>query len=111
MRQSIRALDKRRLVHLSSHCDAVEELIRYAEASEDKKLQPHPAYLEARRVLQMHAERLSGQSLVAQAPQPASSRPQGSPTTTDSAATSADSVPTENPPGRPLPPMRMARIW
>lgn len=111
MRQSIRALDKRRLVHLSSHCDAVEELIRYAEASEDKKLQPHPAYLEARRVLQMHAERLLGQSLVAQASQPSSSRTQGSTTATDNAANSADSVPTENPPGRPLPPMRMARIW
>lgn len=59
----------------------------------------------------MHAERLSGQSLVAQAPQSASNGPQGSATATDSAAAGTDSVPTEDPPGRPLPPMRMARIW
>ena len=31
MRQAIRALEKRRAVHLSGQCDAVEELIRYAE--------------------------------------------------------------------------------
>ncbi len=65
MRQSIRALETRRLVHLSNSCDAVEELVRYAETSADKKLPPHPAYLEARRVLASYAESLEGQSMVA----------------------------------------------
>ena len=65
MRQAIRALQKRRLLHLSNSCDAVEELVRYAESCADKKLPPHPAYLQARRVLQSHAETLAGQSMVA----------------------------------------------
>lgn len=59
MRQSIRALAQRRVLHLSTQCDGVEELIRFAEASKDKKLPPHPAYLEARRVLQRQAESAS----------------------------------------------------
>ena len=42
----------------------VEELIRYSESSEGKKLPPHPAYLEARRVLRQHAEVLAGQPMV-----------------------------------------------
>lgn len=50
IRQAIRALVRRRLLHLSTQCDAVEELIRHAEAN-DGKLPPHPAYLEARRIL------------------------------------------------------------
>ncbi|WP_258096695.1 hypothetical protein, partial [Klebsiella pneumoniae] len=49
VRQAIRALDKRRLLYLSSHCDAVEALLQYAESSPGRKLPPHPAYLEARR--------------------------------------------------------------
>lgn len=64
IRQAIRALHKRRLLHLSSHCDAIEELVHYAESSPDKKLPAHPAYLEARRVLQRHAESMAGQSMV-----------------------------------------------
>ncbi len=59
MRQSIRALAHRRVLHLSTQCDAVEELIRYAEGSQGKKLPAHPAYLEARRVLQRQAEVIS----------------------------------------------------
>lgn len=50
VREAIRALDRRRLLHLSSRCDAVEELIRYTE-SNGGKLPPHPAYLEIRRIL------------------------------------------------------------
>jgi len=64
MRQAIRALEKRRLLHLSNSCDAIEELVRYAESSDDKKLPSHPAYLEARRVLTGYAESLAGQSMV-----------------------------------------------
>lgn len=67
MRQAIRGLEKRRKLHLTGQCDAVDELIRYAESSQDKKLPPHPAYLEARRVLQQHAEALTGQPMLAQA--------------------------------------------
>jgi hypothetical protein len=64
VRESIRALDKRRLLHLAYNGDAVEALIRYAEASPDGKLPVHPAYLEARRILQQHAEKLAGHSSV-----------------------------------------------
>ncbi|MGP8431830.1 helix-turn-helix domain-containing protein [Paraburkholderia fungorum] len=64
VRQAIRALDKRRLLHLSANCDAVEALLRYAESSPGQKLPVHPAYLEARRILQQHAEALTGQSMV-----------------------------------------------
>lgn len=126
MRQSIRALDKRRLIHLSTHCDAVEELVRYAEASDNKKLQPHPAYLEARRVLQSHAERLAGQSMVARTrPSPpapdvnatAQPEPAGNVSTdTCPATTDRSCAPPSLPQGtdksaRTLPPMRMARTW
>ncbi len=64
IRQSIRSLEKRRLLHISSNCDAVEELIRYAELAADKKLPAHPAYLEARRVITRQAENIVGQSMV-----------------------------------------------
>ncbi len=67
VRQSIRALERRRLVFLSTQCDAVEELIKFCESSEGKKLPVHPAYLETRRVLRMHAEALTEQSMVGQA--------------------------------------------
>lgn len=50
IRAAIRALERRRLLHLSTMCDAVEELIRYAEVN-GGKLPPHPAYLEVRRIL------------------------------------------------------------
>lgn len=63
IRESIRSLDKRRLLHLSQQADAVETLIRYAEANQDKKLPVHPAYLEARRVLQSHVQQLQAQGL------------------------------------------------
>ncbi|MBK7424630.1 MAG: hypothetical protein IPJ48_16930 [Propionivibrio sp.] len=36
IRQAIRTLDKRRLLHISNDCDPIEELIRYAESSIDK---------------------------------------------------------------------------
>jgi transposase InsO family protein len=50
VREAIRALERRRLLHLSTRCDAIEELIRHAEAN-DGKLPLHPAYLEVRRIL------------------------------------------------------------
>lgn len=93
MRQAIRALDKRRLLHLSSRCDAVEELVRYAESSPDGKLPAHPAYLEARRVLSAHARELAATATPAPSPEP-----QPTP-----AAPSAARV--------ELPPMRRAQQW
>ncbi|WP_236674454.1 transposase [Paraburkholderia hospita] len=64
VRQAIRSLEKRRLLHLATSGDAVEALIRYAEAAPSGKLPAHPAYLEARRILQKHAEQVAGQSMV-----------------------------------------------
>jgi hypothetical protein len=125
IRQSIRSLDKRRLIQLSSQCDAVEELVRYAEASENKKLQPHPAYLEARRVLQMHAERLAGQSMVAHQrdtaaatraetkvkPKPSDTAPGGGAPPVAATATPTARTDNTEKPTTALPPMRMARTW
>lgn len=111
IRQSIRALHMRRLLHLSGSCDAVEELIRYAEASADKKLPPHPAYLEARRVLQGHAEYLAGQSMVSRA-RPEASPPAATASGAPEAAAPGTAPPAAEPkPARPLPPMLMAKTW
>ena len=59
VRESIRALERRRLMHLSARCDAVEELVRFAEAN-DGKLPVHPAYLEVRRILTSQAQAQAG---------------------------------------------------
>lgn len=95
MRQAIRALDKRRLLHLSSRCDAVEELVRYAESSPGRKLPAHPAYLEARRVLSANARELGAEAEPALAP----------PEATQPAAPTAVAASVA------LPPMRKAQQW
>ncbi|SPS02548.1 conserved hypothetical protein [Cupriavidus taiwanensis] len=100
VRKAIRALEKRRLLHLASHGDAVEALIRYAEAAPGSKLPVHPAYLEARRILQQHAERLAGESMVSRAshaePAAADAATPGTPETRQSTT---------------FPPMRRAQQW
>lgn len=118
MRTAIRALDKRRLLQLSGHCDAVEELIRYAEGSASKKLPPHPAYLEARRVLRAHAEALAGQPILAASKhedEPSVQHEGESPATGSSTATDpaskADTASNRPKPSSRLPPMRMAKTW
>ena len=108
-------LHKRRLLHLSSHCDAIEELVHYAESSPDKKLPVHPAYLEARRVLQSHAESMSGLSMVALARNPSTSVPtSGLSTAQGSSANSPEPKPPdaiEYSLACPLPPPRTAQQW
>lgn len=108
MRQAIRALEKRRLIHLSNSCDAVEELVRYAESSPGKKLPPHPAYLQARRVLQSHAESLAGQSMVALAKAGTPNRVANTPSDLDKPTSMA---PEALEPCALLPPLRMAQQW
>jgi len=98
VRAAIRSLEKRRLLHLAIHGDAVEALIRYAEASPDGKLPVHPAYLEARRILQQQAERSAGQSMVSLVKQ------HGAPVANAEAPSTARS-------DTPLPPMRWAQQW
>jgi hypothetical protein len=108
MRQAIRALDKRRMLHLSNSCDAIEELIRYAESSADKKLPSHPAYLEARRILTGHAQALAGQSMVAVVKAEQANRLIPAP------ANRLDTKPHTQEPetsGVSLPPRRMAKQW
>lgn len=116
MRQAIRALEQRRLVHLGANCDAVEALIRYAQSSENRRLPPHPAYLEARRVLQSHAEKLADQAIVGAA-QPlitCESTPPASQASSDRAkgasAPASDATAAPEPP-RQLPRMHMAKTW
>ncbi len=101
VRQAIRALEKRRLLHLANHGDAVEALLRYAEDSPERKLPLHPAYLEARRILEQHAQRLAGQSMVSivkHAEPPAANAK-------STAAAATPSSPTSSPP------MRRAQQW
>ncbi len=108
MRQAIRALEKRRMLHLSNSCDAIEELIRYAESSADKKLPSHPAYLEARRILTGHAQALAGQSMVAVVKAEQANRLIPAP------ANRIDTKPQTQEPetsGISLPPRRMAKQW
>ena len=107
VRAAIRALEKRRLLHLSGNCDAVEALIRYAESSPDGKLPVHPAYLEARRILQRHAETLSRQSLSAPIQSGTIPTPPAVTTAAEPAAQLAPPVPA----GVTLPPMRKAQQW
>jgi len=99
VRQAIRALEKRRLLHLATNGDAVEALIRYAEAAPSGKLPAHPAYLEARRILQKHAEQVAGQSMV-------SLSRIGSTAAVDSTPAQPDRET-----GAALPPMRRAQQW
>jgi len=106
IRQSIRSLEKRRLLHISKNCDAVEELIRYAESKTDHKLPAHPAYLEARRVIARQAQSLAVQSMIAKTGQIPDS-------TTSDVKPSADSAPPKphKAASSALPPRRMARQW
>jgi hypothetical protein len=98
VRQSIRALARRRLVFLSSGCDAIEALLQYAEDSPGKRLPPHPAYLEARRILQQYAEMVHGDSMVALARAPLPSEMVGDDRHVEAPTTA-------------LPPMRKAQLW
>ncbi|MGG5540773.1 hypothetical protein P4G95_26140 [Burkholderia vietnamiensis] len=100
VRTAIRALEKRRLLHLATNCDAVETLIQYCEASPGGKLPVHPAYLEARRILQQQAERTAGQSMVSLAKRPET---QAANVEVASVAPARSST--------PLPPMRRAQQW
>lgn len=59
VRRSIRALEVKRLIHLTGSADAPTELIKFSENQRDKKLPVHPAYLELRRILQAHADNFS----------------------------------------------------
>ncbi len=126
MRRAIRALDKKRRLHLSTQCDAVEELIRYAESSEGKKLAPHPAYLEARRVLQQYAEQLAGEPMVARVKDQMQQGAPGSPPPEQTARTPNPAPPAppsseptskskretrEQTPKPSLPRMKMAKVW
>ena len=113
MRQAIRALEKRRALHLSGQSDAVEELIRYAEGSRGKKLPPHPAYLEARRVLRKHAEELVDEPMVACASETLSTPSSLSTKTTQELerSTASEKPDKADKPRRPLPPMEMAKTW
>lgn len=64
VRKTCHALARKRLIYLASHTDPVEQLAEYAESQIDKKLPPHPGYLESRRILREFAETLTGQSMV-----------------------------------------------
>jgi transposase InsO family protein len=111
MRQSIRALAARRLLHLSTQGDPVEELIRYTEGSMQKKLPAHPAYLEARRVLQRQAKATaSSQASITPDTNCAelSLDPSEGRVTSDRSATPSQPP---SPRGQMLPPKRKAKVW
>lgn len=64
VRSAIRALEVRRLVHLTASNDAVDELIRFCEMQNDKKLPVHPAYLEQRRIMQAYTDNISSNPMI-----------------------------------------------
>ena len=111
IREAIRSLERRRLLHLSTRCDAVEELIRHAEAN-DGKLPTHPAYLEARRILTEHAQTLApsspAESSATQAPVDASSVSSNGEPTKEGVQAAALDPRSQN---RPVRKMRMAKTW
>ena len=108
MRTAIRALHRRRLIHLSSTCDAVEELIRFSESQPGSKLPPHPAYLEARRVLQQHVEQLEETAQPRLQPSTGALQQPGEPV----ADAVAEPAPATTPQARSkLPAMQMAKVW
>jgi hypothetical protein len=100
VREAIRALEKRRLLHLANNGDAVEALIRYAEASREGRLPVQPAYLEARCILQHHAERLAAESTVTP-----EKRTESRDVNLEASATDSSRAST------PLTPMRRAQQW
>ena len=108
VRQAIRALERRRLLYLSARCDAVEELIRHAEAN-DGKLPAHPAYLEARRILIEHAAALASAQPAVTPALPGEETGNGTPAT-DAASTTAVGQ-DANARARPVRVMRMAKTW
>ena len=64
MRAAISSLHNRRLIHVTQNSDPIALLIDYAESSDRGKLPAHPAYLEARRIWQVHAEHQVGMSMI-----------------------------------------------
>lgn len=64
IRKAIRALEVRRLIHLSSSNDGVEELIKFSENQADRKLPVHPAYIELRRILQTYSQSMELDPLI-----------------------------------------------
>lgn len=63
MRSAIRALDAKKIIHLSKNVDPIDVLVQTAESGDDRKLATHPAYLDARRVFQEFAKRFEEQSV------------------------------------------------
>jgi hypothetical protein len=112
IRQAIRALERRRMLHLSSQCDAVEELIRYAEDN-DGKLPAHPAYLAARRILVARAESFA--SSERSAPPVAEPLPEVVAARSQKERASSDpeklGPADQEHPKRALLPIRMAKTW
>lgn len=64
VRKTCLALARKRLIYLANNTDPIEQLAEYEESQEDKRLPPHPGYLESRRILREYAEELAGQSMV-----------------------------------------------
>ncbi|WP_024906199.1 integrase core domain-containing protein, partial [Robbsia andropogonis] len=103
VRSSIRALEKRRLLHIANHGDAVETLIRHAEGSPKGKLPVHPAYLEARRILQQQAQKYDDQTTMNTVSDEADVQPSLSAQSQKKAPAAKNST--------KLPPMRRAQQW
>lgn len=62
VRRAINAALRNRKFILASNADAVEAFLEYAESQPNSKLPVHPAYLEQRRILTLHADQNIGKS-------------------------------------------------
>lgn len=62
VRRAINAALRNRKFILISNADAVEAFLEYAESQPNSKLPVHPAYLEQRRILTLHADQNVGKT-------------------------------------------------
>lgn len=102
VRRAINAALRNRKFILASNADAVETFLEYAQAQPNSKLPVHPAYLELRRILTLHADQNIGKSILENALKSESSKKGGDVNTLSS---DAESKFTEK---KKLPPRRMA---
>lgn len=112
IRTAIRSLVKRKMLHLTTNCDAIELMVEFCEGSRGKKLPVHPAYLELRHLLEQYAEERkwsskgrahSNEQLDPDKPKPAIRQP-----TQEGDSAHRDEQPSML---RKLPVMHKAKIW
>jgi hypothetical protein len=102
VRRAINAALRNRKFILASNADAVEAFLEYAQSQPNYKLPVHPAYLEQRRILTLHADQNMGKATLENALKSEISKKAGNFNKRNNDAKS------ENAEKQKLPPRRMA---